>query len=124
MVELPNDQQLISELRQLNRIRTSGGREKIEHPPSGKKDSADAVVRVVWSVYNDSINQGMKDNFILPIVQQFSTVRSAGIYLKGMQDQEMSGYDSSIFGTSSPGTSDIFGKDFIVKGNVVPNVGR
>jgi hypothetical protein len=88
------------------------------------KDAADAVCRVVWSVYNDSINQGMKDNFILPIVQQFSTVRSAGIYLKGMQDQEMSGYDSSIFGTSSPGTSDIFGKDFIVKGNVVPNVGR
>lgn len=124
MVELPNDQQLISELRQLNRIRTGGGREKIEHPPSGKKDSADAVVRVIWSVYNDSINQGVKDNFILPVVQQFSTVRSAGIYLKGLQDQEMSGYDSSIFGSSSPGTSDIFGKDFIVKGNVIPNVGR
>jgi len=124
MVELPENQKLISELRQLNRIRTGSGREKTEHPSSGGKDLADAVVRVVWSVYNDSISQGMKDNFILPIVQKFSTVRSAGIYFKSLQDSEMSGYDSTIFGTASPGSDDIFGKDFIVRGNVIPNVGR
>lgn len=88
------------------------------------KDSADAIVRVVWSVYNDSINQGMKDNFILPIVQQFSTIRSAGIYLQSLNGQESSGYDSSIFGTISPSGDDVFGKDFIVKGNVTPNIGR
>ncbi|HRZ18954.1 MAG TPA: hypothetical protein P5136_02765 [Methanofastidiosum sp.] len=124
MIELPNNQKLVSELRQLNTVRGAGGKYKVEHPPSGSKDLADAVCRVVWTVYNDSINQGMKDHFMLPQLERFSSVRSAGLYIQSLQMQRMIGQEATIFGSANPGASEIFGKDFIVRGNVIPNVGK
>jgi hypothetical protein len=123
MVELPQNDLLISELRQLNVVKGSGGFLKIEHPGDGSKDLSDAVVRCVWKVYNDSITTGIHSTFILPVTQRFSTIRDAGKYFNSMRVLDEIPYGgTNIFNPVAPGGKDLFGQDFIVQGNVNSNV--
>ena len=105
MIEFPNNDKLISELRQLNRVRSTSGHEKVDHPPESGKDAADAVCRVAWCVYNDSIKNAAQGNFMLPITQKFSTVRSAGAYFESLKR------DAAADGVFAPSSSqnDIWG---------------
>lgn len=88
------------------------------------KDLADAVVRVVWCVYLDSIRDAVHGNFMLPIMERFPTVRSvASIYDMKRNEMQSSMYQAAgIFGTSV-GSKGVFGKSMIVEPNVVPNIG-
>lgn len=88
------------------------------------KDLADAVVRVVWCVYLDSIRDAVHGNFMLPTVERFPTVRSvASVYDMKRHDMQSSMYQSfGIFG-NSVGNKGVFGKSMIVEPNVVPNLG-
>ena len=123
MIEFPNNDKLVSELRQLNRIRSSSGNEKVEHPPESSKDLADAVVRVAWMVYNDSIKSATRGEFIMPIVQRFSTVRGAAQYF---EEQKNNGSSDAIWGSGSSqgspfgGNNDSLfgGSDTYIRGNV------
>jgi len=87
------------------------------------KDLADAVVRVVWCVYIDSIRDSIHGNFMLPINQKFSTARSlTPNYSAGslnMMDELYPHY--GVFGPAKRGGS-VFGKSaIIVESNVTPN---
>ena len=124
MIEFPDNSKLVTELRQLNRIRTPSGKmEKVEHPPEGGKDNADAVVRVAWMVYNDSIKSATRGEFIMPIVQRFSTVRGAAQYF---EEQKNNGSSDAIWGSGSSqgspfgGNNDSLfgGSDTYIRGNV------
>ena len=128
MVDLPNSEKLITELKQLNRIQ--GARPKVEHPNSGSKDEADAVTRVVWCVYCDSIRDAIHGNFMLPMKESLPTLRSiAGAYEVQRQKMLYSGDTdmphSTIWGNGSG--KGVFGKQefFVPKdGNVKSNVGK
>jgi hypothetical protein len=122
MVELPKNDLLVSELRQLNVVKGSGGNMKIDHPGDGSKDTADAVCRVVWQVYNDSIRRGIQSNFILPVTQRFTTVRDAGKYFQSVRMLDEIPYGGALFGSVTTGSRDLFGQDFIVHENVMGNI--
>lgn len=119
MIDLPNDDKLLTELRQLSIIKNK----KVEHPPEGSKDKADAVVRVAWCVYLDSIRDAVHGKFMLPTGQQLSTVRSVATAFEIMKNDmrdELPNY--GIFSPAGSSKS-VFGKSTIVQGNVIPNIG-
>ena len=87
------------------------------------KDLADAIIRVVWCVYLDSIRDAVHGKFMLPIGQQLSTVRSVATAFEIMKSDirdEMPNY--GIFAPAGSSKS-VFGKSTIVQGNVIPNIG-
>ncbi len=88
------------------------------------KDLADAVVRVVWCVYLDSIRDAVHGKFMLPMMERFPTVRSVGsMYDTQRNEMHNSMYQSyGIFG-NSVGAKGIFGKSMIVEPNVIPTIG-
>jgi len=119
MIDLPNDDKLLTELRQISIIKNK----KIDHPDSGSKDKADAVIRVVWCAYLDSIRDAVHGKFMLPIGQQLSTVRSVATAFEIIKNDMMDGNPNyGIFGSAGSSKS-VFGKSTIVQGNVVPNIG-
>lgn len=125
MIEFPKNDDLVTELRQLNLVRGS----KIDHPVSGSKDIADAVCRVAYCIYEDCIRDAIQGNYILPLKSKLPTIRSiASAYEYIQQDQTQFGMDgtSEIFGGEGGGVSgahDLFGNGYIVQPNVVPNIG-
>ena len=120
MVELPYNETLLMELRQLNVIKNK----KIEHPGEGSKDMADAIVRVIYSVYMDSIRDTVHGQFMLPKVERLNTIRSVATAYEIMKQDMMqeASYHYGIFGV--PGNKkSVFGKSMIVQSNVIPNIG-
>ena len=119
MVELPDSDKLLTELRQLSVIKNK----KIDHAPDSSKDEADAVTRVAWCVYLDSIRDAVHGKFMLPTGQHLSTVRSVATAFEIMKNDAMGDMPSyGIFGSASASKS-VFGKSTIVQGNVIPNIG-
>ena len=119
MIDLPDNDTLLTELRQLSVIKNK----KIDHPQAGSKDIADAVARVVWCVYLDSIRDAVHGKFMHPMGQPIATIRSVATAAEIMKDDmynEVPNY--GIFGSTSNGKS-VFGKSTIVQCNVVPNIG-
>lgn len=47
-VEVPDDRELLGELRQLERRTHAGGRESVDHPPRGHDDRANAACGALW----------------------------------------------------------------------------
>ena len=118
MVELPNNEILLNELRQLNLIKGI----KVDHTKNSSKDIADAVVRVVWSCYLDSIRDAIHGNVMLPTAQKFPTVRSVAAAYEVMKEDMYSEYPHyGIFGKSSG--KGVFGKSTYIEPNITPNVG-
>ena len=119
MVELPDSDKLLTELRQLSVIKNK----KIDHAPDSSKDEADAVTRVAWCVYLDSIRDAVHGKFMLPGGQHLSTVRSVATAFEIMKNDAMGDMPSyGIFGSATASKS-VFGKSTIVQGNVIPNIG-
>ena len=119
MIELPNDDKLLTELRQLSIIKNK----KIDHSPESSKDKADAVVRVVWCAYLDGIRDAVHGKFMLPSGQQLPTIRSVATAFEIMRnDASSENPNYGIFGSVSSSKS-VFGKSTIVQGNVIPNIG-
>jgi len=124
MVDLPENEVLLNELRQLNVIKNK----KIEHPEGGSKDLADAICRVCWVVYLDSIRDAVHGKFMLPVGQQMTTVRSVAtafeLMKNDMRNELGSQYGHGIFGSSVASGKGVFGKSMIVQPNVIPNIGN
>jgi hypothetical protein len=122
MVELPENDVLLNELRQLTVIKGK----RIEHTGDGSKDLADAVCRVVWSVYVDSIRDAIHGNFMLPMAHKFPTTRSVASAFELMKNDQYNEYGIPHFGIfPGSGTSKgVFGKSMIVEPNVIPTIGE
>jgi hypothetical protein len=118
MVDLPNSEVLLSEIKQLNVIKGN----KIDHPSgNGSKDLADAVVRTIWCIYVDAIRDAVHGNFMLPMGQRFPTTRSiASMYDLMKEDAQSMSPHYGLF-KSSQGQG-VFGKSMIVQPNVIPNL--
>jgi hypothetical protein len=116
MVELPIDTGVIQELRTLNLIKNK----TIDHPVSGKKDKADALCRVVYKVYIDSIKDSITGTDMLPKNAFYPSIR-------GLQGPE---YNLLSHGGSLVGSGNIFGNNVFgnrgtfVSSNVLPNLDR
>jgi hypothetical protein len=118
MVELPVDEDLVQELRTLNVIKGK----RIDHPISGSKDRADALVRVVFKVYEASVKDAIQGTDMLPKAAFFPTVRS----MQGPEFNLMS-YGGSLAGSGGGiwGNSGVFGnRDTFVQCNVLPNLDK
>lgn len=122
MVDLPDNEVLLTELRQLNVIKNK----KIDHAEGSSKDIADAVCRTVWCIYLDSIRDAVHGKFMLPMGQQMATLRSVADALElvknDLRNEMGAGY--GIFGSAQSSGKGIFGKSMIVQPNVVPNIGN
>lgn len=117
MVEIPFNDEVVQELRTLNLIKN-----KIDHPADGKKDRADALCRVVYKVYTDSIKDSITGTDMLPKNAYFPSIR-------GLQGPEfnLQSYGGSLAGTGGGlwGNSSVFGnRDTIVQGNVTPSLDK
>lgn len=112
MVEIPKNDRLILELRQLNNIKNR----KVDHPNGGSKDIADAVVRTVHCIYEDSLKDAIQGRFMLPITQQLPTQRSIITAYNAMVQGDMYGYN--VFDSAPFAGGNVFGKDT----TIVPNV--
>ena len=99
MIEIPNDNTLITELRQLNIVHSHAGNPRVDHPVGGSKDFADSLVRTAFCIYNDSVMNAVNGNYMLPIVERFSTVRSAGSFFQ--ENKQAIGAPAGQFGSSS-----------------------
>jgi hypothetical protein len=84
------------------------------------KDKADSVCRIVWMIYEDCIKDTMRGDIMLPKRQNFNSLRSLASAYEVIKNSEIgdSIWDSN---PSGPG-SGVFGKDFIVRPNVVSNL--
>jgi len=126
MIEMPLHDLLMIELRQLNLIKGK----KIDHPPNGSKDLADALCRVVWCVYVDSIRDAIHGKMMLPSGQHVPTVRSIATASEILRQQYMNApyqymyAKSGVFPQATPGSSTVFGKGFFVRQNILPNIGK
>lgn len=114
LVELPYNERLLTELRQLNLIKGV----KVDHDVRGSNDYADAICRVVWAVYQDAIKEALHGDQILPFKQELPTLRSM-ISTHDLLNNGVS-MQGSIW-SGSAGKS-VFGKGFEVRSNVSPNV--
>jgi len=88
------------------------------------KDLADAVVRVIWCVYLDSIRDAVHGKFILPTIEKFPTIRSVAssydMLVNSIQDGLSQHY--GVF-RKSKGGGGVFGKSTFIEPNVISNVG-
>lgn len=122
MIEIPKNEKLLRELRQLNNIKNK----RVDHPPNGgSKDLADAVVRAVWKVYTDSIRDAVHGNIMLPSGQRFPTIRSIATANDIIRNQNVNNANPfphyGVFGSGASGG--VFGKETYVQPNVMPNIG-
>jgi len=120
MVELPKDNKLVMELRQLNNIKNK----KVDHSSSDEaagKDRADAVCRVTWCIYEDCIKDTIRGDFMLPQRHSFNSLRSLATAFEIIKNSEIGDaiWDQT---PSGYGGGSVFGKDFIVRTNVVSNL--
>lgn len=118
LIELPENDKLIKELRQLNKLKGS----RLDHPPEGSSDRADAVVRVVWEVYTEVIMNALQGGKIKPLMQEMPTLRSIATSYDVMnQNRYADQYGwSKPAGAVNPATV-LFGKGYKPQGNVFPN---
>lgn len=116
LVELPPNDNLHRELRQLNLVKGK----KVDHGDQGSSDFADAVARVVWEVYINVIEKSIQGDYIHPLKQRFSSLRSINSYYDWIAQDP---YTTGVFSAPSPvGGSGIFGQGFEVRQNVFPNL--
>ena len=85
------------------------------------KDKADSVCRVVWCIYEDCIKDTIRGDFMLPQRHSFSSLRSLATAFEVIKNSEIGDaiWDQN---PSGYGGGSVFGKDFIVRSNVVPNL--
>jgi hypothetical protein len=116
LIELPESDILVKELRQLNLIRGV----KVDHPGAGSSDHSDAIARVVWEVYTNVIEKAIQGEIPGPRRHQMPTIRSVASMYEHMSGPMIS--PICDFATTSPATkSSIFGRGFMVEGNIKPN---
>lgn len=105
IVEIPNSDMLVSEMRQLNLIRGK----TVDHSQGNYKDMSDAVCRVVYSCYNDYLEAAANGEPMLGQTIHMPTIKSVA----DMYSQQHSEMVSALNG--SAGASDIFGdKSFYI----------
>ena len=118
MVEIPPDEKLLQELRTLNLIKGK----KVEHNDQNFKDRSDALIRVIFRVYESSIKDSIQGTDMLPKGAMFLSARN-------MQGPEfnLQSYGGSMAGSGGGlwGNNSVFGnRDTIVQGNVNPSLDK
>jgi len=71
-ITIPENSKLLKELKQLELIRN----QKIDHPPDGSKDLADALCRAVWWLQNKVISESIAPSLPLGLGVSFPTSRT------------------------------------------------
>lgn len=123
LIDIPDNQLLNHELRTLECIKNK----KVDHPPGMSKDLSDAVCRVAWCIYEDCIRDSIQGNFLMPLSQSLPTIRSVATAYEYFRNSQMNDiyYNNSSFGVFGDGASgNVFGKETVVRGNVMPNFNK
>lgn len=121
LIEFPNNERLVKELRQLNIIKGK----KVDYSDGvGHNDFSDAVSRVAYEVFNLVMQETVQGDFMGPLQQFYPSMRS----LAGLDEIMVSSSQpgSSIFGPSSmspfaKGNQGLFGQGTQVQQNIFPN---
>ncbi len=121
LIEMPQNDRLLKELRQLNLIRG----QKVDHSSSGSSDASDALARVVFEVYINVLQQAVQGNVITnPMQVGLPTLRG----IAGMQEYMKSPMIAPTAGLpinrtpGSIGVSSVFSKGTKApEQNVFPN---
>jgi len=122
--QCPDYETLIHELKQLTLIKGK----RLDHPPQGSKDYADAVCRVCWFCYEDYIRQTVHGQHILPHKISLPTIKSIASAYEVMQQAEHNPH-GAIWGQAPLGGMSIsgegvFGETIVVRKNVLPNLNK
>jgi hypothetical protein len=87
------------------------------------KDCADAVCRVCYMVYLDSIRDTVHGKFMMPMAAKMPTIRSVATAFEMTRNDHISENPHyGIFQSASAGKG-VFGKSMIVQPNVIPTIG-
>ena len=121
LIELPNNDRLLKELRQLNILKGK----KVDYADGvGHNDFSDAVARVAFEVFNLVMQETVQGDFMGPLNQFFPTMKS----MVGVEEMMLTSNQpgSGVFGpvSNSPfarGNHGLFGHGMEVKQNIFPN---
>jgi hypothetical protein len=112
-VDIPQSDLLMTELRQLNLVRGT----KIDKPPNGSKDAADAVCRVIYSCYGDYMESAINSEGDISKGRLVHAPNVRDVYAILKKEDEMK--QSMTFSSRNTGGYDIFGSsDTYVQCNV------
>lgn len=118
LVELPENDRLHKELRQLNSIKGV----KVDHPAEGSSDFCDAIARVVWEVYIEVIEAAIQGDYIHPVSQALPIHRSMATFQDFSNPEIMNQYSQTQPFGAAISSKEIFGQGCMVQQNVFPNL--
>jgi hypothetical protein len=121
LIEFPNNDRLVKELRQLNIIK---GKKVDFSDGAGHNDFSDAISRVAFEVFNLVMQETVQGDFMGPLKQFFPSMKS----LVGVEEMMMTSNQpgTNIFGPASnslfsKGNQGLFGQGAQVQQNIFPN---